>query len=230
MFRRLAGVLILCLGIAHAEIRHVPIKSGLVLKPGEKYVAQIESATPAQIVWSAVQAKPCTANCIQMTQLGERRHVPFDSARGGSGTYEPTDGKITVEYKNISQETVTIDIYQIVRICDAEACSLFDNSKKGSFLAFRIDEFKSITNSKDGSYSVISGVAESGQPFRIHVVWWTAGKVEGFIGCPRFIKGYVENHTPKEQYRPYEISGMNVGDANNIILKATDGCVPRVFK
>ena len=228
MFRGLICVLVLGLATAHATIRHVSIKSGLVLKPGEKYVAQIESSKPVQIIWTAVQAKPCTASCIEMTQLGERRHVPFDSAGGGSSTYEPTDGKVTVEYKNISQEPVTINIDQIVRICDSEACRLFDESKKGSFLAFRIDEFKSITDSKDGSYSVITGVSEGGRPFRIHVVWWTAGKVEGFIGCPRFIKGYVDNHTPKEQYRPYVISGMNLGDADNIILKANDGCVPRV--
>jgi hypothetical protein len=46
------------------------------------------------------------------------------------------------------------------------------------------------------------------------------------MGCPRRIKGYVDNHTPKERYRPYILSGLNVGDANNIVLKSIDDCVP----
>jgi hypothetical protein len=73
---------------------------------------------------------------------------------------------------------------------------------------------------------VISGVAESGRAFRIHVVWWTDQKGAGFMGCPRWIKGYVDNHTPKEKYRLYLISGMNVGDENNIVLTSIDACVP----
>jgi hypothetical protein len=58
--------------------------------------------------------------------------------------------------------------------------------------------------------------------------WSGAANEEGagFMGCPRFIKGYVDNHTPKERYRPYIISGMNVGDASNIVLKSIDDCVP----
>jgi hypothetical protein len=46
------------------------------------------------------------------------------------------------------------------------------------------------------------------------------------MGCPRWIKGYVDNHTPKEKYRPYVISGMNVGDDDNVVLKSIDTCVP----
>jgi hypothetical protein len=121
---------------------------------------------------------------------------------------------------------VTIDVFLVERTCDAEACRLFDSSKKGSLLVFKIDEFNSITNSNDGSHSVISGVVESGRAFRIHVVWWTDQKGAGFMGCPRFIKGYVDGHTPKEKYRPYILSGMNVGDGDNIILKSIDTCVP----
>ncbi|MGC1423667.1 MAG: hypothetical protein WA815_15035, partial [Terracidiphilus sp.] len=151
---------------------------------------------------------------------------PFSAAMGAQGNYTPTDGKVVVEYKNVSQEPVTIDVFLVERTCDAEACRLFDNSKKGSWLVFRVNEFKSITNSNDGSYSVISGVVESGRAFRIHVVWWTDQKGAGFMGCPRWIKGYVDNHTPTEKYRPYIISGQNVGDENNIVLKSIDDCVP----
>ena len=227
MLRRLICFLIVCVGTAHATVKHVPIKSGLVLKPGEAYVARVEASEPVEIGWTAVQAKPCTMDCVQMTLLSGSYHQPFAAALGATGNYTPTDGKMAVEYKNVSQGPVTINVFRVMRTCDAEACRLFDSNKKGSLLVFKIDEFKSITNSGDGSYSVIAGVVESGRAFRIRVVWWTDQKGAGFMGCPRFIKGYVDNHTPKEQYRPYIISGLNVGDEDNIVLKSIDDCVPR---
>jgi hypothetical protein len=225
MFRSILCLTILCTGTVYGSVKHIPIRSGVALKPGEAYTAQVESAKPVEIGWTAIQAKRCTMDCVQMTLLSGTYHQPFAAALGAQGNYTPTDGKVAVEYKNVSQEPVTIDVFRIERTCDAEACKLIDSSRKGSFLVFKIDEFKSITNSVDGSYSVVSGVVESGRAFRIHVVWWTDQK-GGFQGCPRFIKGYLDNHTPKEKYRPYILSGVNVGDANNIILKSIDDCVP----
>ncbi len=226
MFRSILCLMILCTGTVHGAVKHIPIRSGVVLKPGEAYTAKVESAKQVEIGWTAVQAQPCTMDCIKMTLVSDIHPVSFTAARSAVGKYMPTDGKLIVEYKNVSQQPVTIDVYRIERTCDAEACKLFDDSKKGSWLVFKIDEFKSITNSVDTSYSVISGVAESGRAFRIHVVWWTDQKGAGFMGCPRWIKGYVDNHTPKEKYRPYIISGMNVGDENNVVLKSIDTCVP----
>ncbi len=226
MRRSILCLTIICTGTVYGAVKHVPIRSGVVLKPGEAYTAQVESVKPVEIGWTAVQAKRCTMDCVQMTLMSGTYHQPFSAAMGAEGNYTPTDGKVVVEYKNVSQEPVTIDVFRVVRTCDAEGCQLFDSSKKGSLLVFKVDEFKSITNSKDGSYSVISGVVESGRAFRIRVVWWTDERGAGFMGCPRFIKGYVDNHTPKERYRPYILSGMNVGDANNIILKSIDDCVP----
>lgn len=72
---------------------------------------------------------------------------------------------------------------------------------------------------------MISGVVESGRGFRIHAVWWTDDPKSAF-SCSRWIKGYIDNHTPKEKYRPYIISGQNVGDENSIVLKSIDDCVP----
>jgi len=226
MFRSILCLTILCTGTVYGAVKQIPIRSGVVLKPGESYTATVESTKPVEIGWTAVQAKPCTMDCVQMTLIGATHAPPFAAAREARGNYTPTDGKVVVEYKNVSQAPVTIDVYRLERTCEAEACRLFDASKKGSWLVFKIDEFKSITNSADTSYSVISGVVESGRAFRIHVVWWTDQKGAGFMGCPRWIKGYVDNHTPKEKYRPYIISGMNVGDENNIVLKSIDTCVP----
>jgi hypothetical protein len=226
MFRRVVCLLIAFVGTAHATVRHVPIRSGVLLKPGEAYTAEVESSSPVEIGWTAVQATACTMDCIRMTLVSNPSPLPFSAALGAVGNYSPTNGRIAVEYRNVSQQPVTIDVYRIVRICDAASCRLFDSSNKGKRLVIKIDEFKSITNSADTSYSVISGVAESGRAFRIHVVWWTEEKGSGFMGCPRFIKGWVDNHTPKSQYRLYVIAGQNVGDENNIILKSLDTCVP----
>jgi hypothetical protein len=226
MFRSIFCLMILCTGTVYGAVKQIPIRSDVALKPGEAYTARVESAKPVEIGWTAVQAKPCTMDCIRMTLMSDTNPLPFASARGAQGKYTPTNGKIIVEYRNVSQQPVTIDVYRLERICDSEACKLFDPSKKGSLLVFKIDEFKSITNSADTSYSVISGVVESGRAFRIHVVWWTDQKGAGFMGCPRWIKGYVDNHTPREKYRPYILSGLNVGDAKNIVLTSIDDCVP----
>ncbi len=226
MIRSILCLMIVGAGTAYGAVKQIPIRSGVVLKPGEAYTAQVESTKEVEIGWEPVQATPCATDCIQMTLVRDMHPVVFTAKSGARGKYTPTNGKVVVEYKNISQQPVTIDVFRIERTCEAEACKLFDDSKKGSWLVFKIDQFKSITNSADTSYSVISGVAESGRAFRIHVVWWTDQKGAGFMGCPRWIKGYVDNHTPKEKYRPYIISGMNVGDENNVVLKSIDTCVP----
>lgn len=215
-------------GTVYGAVKHIPIRSGVVLKPGEAYTAQVEGTKPVEIGWAAVQAKPCTMDCIEVSQVGGNSHFGYATALGGSKMYEPVDGKIAVEYKNISQQPVTIDVYRMVRICDAESCRFLDNARKGHTLVFKINELKSITTSKDESYSVISGVAESGRPFRFIAVWYTDDKTFMNLekGCTTWIKRYVDNHTPKEKYRPYIISGENVGDGNNIVLRSIDDCVP----
>ena len=223
------GLLIIGVGVAHATVRHVPIKSGVVLRPGEAYTTQVETAKPVEIGWKAVQAKACTTNCVEATQVGGNSRFAFATQFGGSKSYDPADGKVVIEYKNVSQEPVTIDVFRLVRVCDAASCQFVDNTKKGHTLVFRVQEFKSITTSADRSYSVISGVAESGRPFRFYAVWYTDDKtfmnLEG--GCTTWIKRYVDNHTPKEQYRPYIIAGQNVGDENRIVLRNIDDCSAR---
>lgn len=212
---------------AYGAVRHVPIKSGVVLKPGESYTAQIEAEKPVEVGWTAVQPKPCTTNCVEATELTRNTHFGFATALGGSKEYPPVSGKVAIEYKNISQEPVTIDIYRIARTCDAEACKFFDSSQKGRRLVFKVDEFKSITTSSDGSYSVISGVAMSGRPFHIRAVWWWDDPKAFRPHCDPWIKRYIDNRTPKESYRPYVISGYGIGDGNDIILRSIDDCVPK---
>lgn len=213
--------------VAPAAVRHIPIKSGLTLNPGETYTAQIDAIAPVEIAWTVNQAKPCTTNCIEATELTRNTHFGFATGLGGSKEYPPVSGKIAVQYKNISQEPVTIDVYRIERICDAEACRFFDSTKKGHTQVFKIDEFKSITTSDDGSYSLISGIAMSGRPFKVRVIWWWDDKNAIGPNCSRWIKRYLDNHTPKTQYRPYVISGDEVGEGDSLVLRSVDDCVSK---
>jgi hypothetical protein len=58
-------------------------------------------------------------------------------------------------------------------------------------------------------------------------VWWTDDKNALMVNCSPFVTRYLENHTPKEQYRPYVISGHAIGEAANIVLKSVDTCAPK---
>lgn len=213
--------------VGHASVTHIPIKSGVVLKPGEGHTITIQAAEPVEIGWLAVQAKRCTMNCVQATQLNDGGKYSIATPLGASKKYQPVSGKVTIEYKNVSGEPVTINVYRVKRTCEAEACKFLDPAQNGRWLVFKVDEFRSIATSKDGSYSVLSGVAESGKPFSFKAVWWTDEKSPFMINCAPFIKRFLDNHTPKEQYRPYVISGQAVGESTNIVLTSIDSCAPR---
>lgn len=226
MRRPLLLFLIFWAGVAQAAVTHIPIKSGVVLKPGEAHTISVQSAEPVEIGWLAVQAQRCTTNCVQATDLTGGIHYSIATPLGASKEYRPVSGKISIEYKNVSAQPVTINIYRIKRTCEAEACRYVTRNQKGRWLVFKVDEFKSIATSKDGSYSIVSGVANSGRPFRVRAVWWTEEKPVFGANCSSFIKRYLDNHTPKDQYRPYVLSGQAVGDPSRIVLKV-DTCVPK---
>jgi hypothetical protein len=212
---------------AHAAVEHVPIKSNVELKPDEARTITVEATQPTEIGWQAVQAKPCTTNCVQATDVTGGINYTIATPLGASMKYTPASGKITVEYKNVSSEPVTINVYRVQRTCEAEACKFLDERQKGRWLVFKVDEFKSIETSKDESYSVISGVTITGRPFSFRAVWWTDDKKNLMVNCAPFVKRYLDRRTPKEHYSPYIISGQAVGEAANIILSSVDTCAPK---
>ncbi len=83
MLRWIAGLMIFCTGTVYGAVKHVPIRSGVVLKPGEAYTAQVQSDKQVEIGWTAVQAKPCTMDCIRMTLVGENAAGVLCRAVGG---------------------------------------------------------------------------------------------------------------------------------------------------
>ena len=223
---RLSPFLFCCVGVAWGAVLHVPYKSGLVLNPNEAYTLNVDAGAPTEIGWRAVQTTPCVTDCVQVTQLTGGINLSMATRLGSSQKYRPSGGKISVEYKNVSREPVTIDIFRIDRTCEAEACRFLDEKQKARTLVFKVDEFQSITTSKDESYSIISGVVMSGRAFRIKAVWWTDEK-RTLINCAPFVKRFLENHTPKERYRPYVIAGQAIGEGDGIVLKSIDSCASR---
>jgi hypothetical protein len=219
-------VLLSFTGILHAAVTHVPIKSGVALAPGQAYTLTLETAKPLEIGWTAVQAKECKTNCVEATDLRGPIHYGVATALGASKVYQPDAGKISIEYKNISSEPVTINIYRIERTCEAEACRFLKTDEKGRWLVYKVAALKSITTSKDNSYSVITGITTSHRPFSVRAVWWSDDKNAFRFHCADWIKRYLDNHTPPEKYSPYILSGHAIGEGDSIVMKSIDTCVP----
>jgi hypothetical protein len=76
---------------------------------------------------------------------------------------------------------------------------------------------------------MISGTTMSGRPFTLRAVWWSDDSKAFRFGCPGYIKGYVDRHTPAETYRPYILSGQAIGEGEHIVLKSVDDCLPRAL-
>lgn len=217
--------------IAQGSVERIPIKSGLELKPSETYRVAIDATEPVEIGWT-VQGAACATNCIQADEVewrdlagGGQVRYSVAASLGASKKYQPVSDKIAIDYKNVSNNPVTIDIYRVKRVCDLEACKFLVEGQKGRWLEFKVDEFKTIETSKDGSYSDISGITLDGRPFHVKTLWWSDdNKGFWFKGCPAFIKRWVDQHTPKEKYSPYTLSGHAIGEDADTVLTSIDNC------
>ncbi|HEX7136272.1 MAG TPA: hypothetical protein VF219_00425 [Vicinamibacterales bacterium] len=225
--RTLLTVIVLWAGAAQAAVVHVPIKSDLVLRPNESCTVTIDASEPTEVGWQTVQPKRCATNCIQATDVTGGINYTIATPLGASMKYKPAAGKISIEYKNMSAEPVTINVYRVKRTCEAEACRFLNGNEKARWLVFKVDEFKSITTSKDGSYSVISGIATSGRAFSVKAVWWTDDKAALLVNCSPSVTRYLDTHTSRDQYRPYIISGQAIGEPSDIVLTSIDTCAAK---
>ena len=229
---RLSVLLLLLLwpGVAHAEVSHVAIESNVELKPGDSKTITVESPTPVELGWEAIQAKPCTMNCVEAIDKTSGTNCTIATSIGASMKYTPVDGKIIVEYHNASTDPVTINIFKLARTCTAESCAFVDANKEGKWLVIKVGKFQSIEMSKDNSYSTITGVTLAGKPFSVKALWWTDDPKNALVNCSPSIQKYLANKTPPADYSPYIISGSSVGDGNNLILKSIDTCAPSAPK
>ncbi len=223
----LTGLLILAASAADAAVLHVPIKSALVLRPDESYTISIEAAGPTEIGWLTTQKPGCTTSCVQATDLTGGLHDTVATPLGASKKYTPASGRISIEYKNVSRSAVTIDIFRVTRTCEAEACRFLRADQSSRWLVIKVDEFRSISTSRDGSYSVISGVTHTGRAFTVKAIWWTDERPAIGVDCSPSVKRYLESRTPKDQYSPYVISGQVVEGGADFVLKSIDTCAPK---
>ena len=210
---------------AHAAIEKMPIKSNVELNPGQVELITIDSNEEMEVGWDAVQEKKCTMHCVEATDKSGGYEYKIATDLGASMKYRPVNGQIRIEYKNISDQPVLINVHQVKRTCDAEACAFIDETEKGRGLVFKIGRFLSIETSKDESYSIISGITTEGDAFTVKAVWWTDNNSFAF-NCHKHIKRYLDEKTPKEEYSPYILSGSAIG-FKEIILRNVDTCAPK---
>jgi hypothetical protein len=225
--RSILLLLLLWAGSTDAAVEHIAIRSNLELKPGDAHVITVEATQPAEIGWRAVQPTPCVTDCVEATDVTGGINYAITTRLGASMKYTPASGKITVKYKNVSNDPVTIDVYRVRRTCEAEACKFLDERQKRRWLVFKVDRFTSIETSKDESFSVISGVALGGRSFRFRAVWWTDDRRSLLVNCVPSVKRYLSERTPKDRYSPYIISGPAIGDAEAVVLTSIDTCAPK---
>ena len=210
---------------AWAAVKKESVNAHLTLEPGQAETVTIDSREPLEIGWEAVQLQKCETDCVQATDKSGKNSYSFSAGLGASMKFAPVAGKISVEYANKGDIPVVLNVYKTVRTCDAEACAFLRGEPKTRWLVFKIDEFKSIATSADGSYSTISGVTTAGKPFTVKAVWWTDENTSPFA-CAKWIRGYVDGATPKEKYAPYILSGAAVA-GKELLLKNVDTCVPK---
>jgi hypothetical protein len=211
----------------YAAIQKETIKSGIELKPGQHELITIESTEDLEIGWITTQEKRCTMHCVEATDKSGGYESKISTDIGASLKYKPANGKIIVDYANVADHPVTIDIYKSTSTCEAQACAFLKNDQSQRGLVFKIAEFKSIENSADGSYSVISGLTTTGQEFTVKAVWWTTDTNAMRFSCDKTIKGYLDKHTSPDDYQPYILSGRASGYNDTMVLESVDTCVPK---
>ena len=75
--------------------------------PNEAVTVTVEAAEQVEIGWLTLQAKRCTSNCVQATNLTSPINTSIATPIGASLKYNPVGRKITVEYKKTSTEPLT---------------------------------------------------------------------------------------------------------------------------
>lgn len=219
-------VWIVSLNAYATEVRST-LQSGVEIKPGEPMVIAIQSQRPMEIGWTVDHAAPCDSPCIGSVDMSSRNKDVLSSDTGASQLYRPKDGTIKIEFRNLIDRPVTIDIYMVEQVCDsgAEACEFLKLDELGDWLVYKIEKFTSIETSKDGSYSKIEGSTTRGKIFTLMAVWWFDGSEENTGECQDEIVRYIQERSPISEYSPYILSGRSAAK-NKSVLVNIDTCAP----
>lgn len=211
---------------AMAAVNQIPLQQDLVIAPGERQTITVEAETEIELGWEVVSEPACETDCIEVVDQTDGRGFTFTARANGLMTITPVDGRVAVDLTNKAEHPVTLIVYRLERICEAESCGLIDDAKDGRWMVFKIDEFTSIETSADESFSTISGITTTAKPFIIKAVWWRYDPEEAFA-CAKFIRQYINEGVPKEEYHPYVLAGTVVEDENGVVLTSVDTCAPK---
>ena len=211
----LAAGLIAALPVRATTI-HTIVRENATLAPGQKITVEIDTDEALDVGWEAKQDPACTEDCIRFSAGAEDDEAGgFSSSSNGYSEYRPVDGKITVTYANIGKQDVTIDVWSEKHICDSDACALlkeknvsypFEYGKvKSDFRRLVLGKINTIEDSKDGSYSHITGQTINGKDFDVTAIWWTFDAPTWGGSCRKWVEQFG-NYTEGED-KAYAISG-----------------------
>jgi hypothetical protein len=194
--------------------------------PGASNTFTLKSNQPVELGWLAIQATPCTGNCVETKDNANGQS--FATNMGGRKLFAPAHGIISITHRNTSKQPVKIKIYRIKRTCNAESCAFLKPQRELRTLVIKVGVFKAITTSKDGSYSVVSGDTTTGKPFSAKLLWWTDDpKSPVIINCAPTIQTLLDKHAPPEDYSPYILPGTLAGGEKDLVLTSISGCAKK---
>lgn len=206
------------------------------LNPDQTFTVKIVTNEPYHVGWSTKQKNHCKGNCVEGKKLVNGKWQSSISAQhGASVRYEPSDGKIIIEYKNVRDAFVIIDVYKEKQICDSEACDFL--RKRGIKYPFDYDQIdldykrilsKKVTRfdtSKDGSYTNVEGESVFGTKFKITILWWFVDD-KSQSHCKDWI---LPNGTyDLSKKKAYQFSGSFISKPINSVMIET-GCMYTKF-
>jgi len=221
--------------LVEAEVVRTLVKKDIELKPGQTFVYELDLDERAEISWRTTQEQKCEDNCVRATRMLDNGSSHYmETQYGGGQLYEPEQGKIRIEYKNVGKIDVVIDLFSSQRSCDAEACAIlkehgvsdllyFNNYTEVEYKQLRVETFQSVEHSADQSYAHVKGKNIFGDDFEVTMVFWLLDKE--FDGmCIGNIEKYFKQ--PREGWGPYYISGSVLLGSSPSVMKV-EGCTPK---
>lgn len=205
-------------------------RKDISIASGKTHPFEIQSQDPVTVKWQNKQEPECQDNCVEARQIGNPIDLVVSGQYGAAYDFQPIDGAIRLEFKNISQQPVVIDIYSEKEVCDAEACEILkskgieypfdygeiDFGYKRVLLA-RVDKMET---SKDGSYSRVQGETIYGTPFDVILIWWLIEQPSFGAMCREWIP---KNAGKEQDGQVYHFSGSTLETPDSLIF--TDaGC------
>ena len=223
---------------AHATYEEVEIESGIRIPPKKSYRLELQSSKKLGVRWEVTDMNNCSKDCISVSQVNSSWKMKATSQYGVGYEYNPKDEKIILEYENISDHQVVINILKYKYICDSEACDHMRNlgvkdpinfisNDTPLFKRIRVSKFINIKHSVDKSWSRISGKTESGDLFTADFIWWKFDPDQE-INCFKYLDRYKKKTDSEKTSVMFSGPIMYNTQENNIpVFYRVEGCMGR---